>query len=520
MSYASLADPDLRELAGHVERYRTDPIAFFREILGVRDIWDGMEEIAASVRDNRRTAVAGCHDSSKTLTAAALTLWWVTIMQPAKALLMGPKEEQLKKTLFGDIIRLYNGSKIPLGGRMLTLEWQFDPETYILGMTAKKDTGDDGQSATGMQGHKSPRLLLIFDEATGIERPFWISGRGIQGKEGCRWLALANPTNPNCGFSDCWRQASWNCININAFDTPNLKAGPGSNPYTPSAEWVDEMREDFGEGSPTWISRVLGRFPDTAIDTLIGIVDLERSYGRKVTETPAHARPPVYLGVDVARQGDDFSAVAVVREEQLAHLEWFQIADGPAVAGVVKEIAQSFGLVKDQAANIAMDIGGLGVGPFDTLRREGWHVTPVDFGSSPVDEDRFFDRRTEIWYEIRTWLKNTAELSDLEPREKKKLEADLCGCKVDHGALRGKKTVMKLEAKKDMKKRLGHSPDIGDALALALSNRSARKGLLSPGMWRQRPEQIDNPRIAHGEPQSRRKGRDPAFAGGGDEFYD
>ena len=48
-----------------------------------------------------------------------------------------------------------------------------------------------------------------------------------------------------------------------------------------------------------------------------------------------------------------------------------------------------------------------------------------------------------------------------------------------------------LEPKKDMKKRLGHSPDRGDALALALAHRTAYKRAFTP--TKKAPERVTVP---------------------------
>ncbi len=457
--------PAETEFVATIKRYRADPLTFFHEVLDRGHIWAGVEDICSSVIAHQKTAVAGCHNSSKTWTAAGLALWWVSCWQPAKVYITGPKKDQLKDTLWADLTVAVQNARVPLGGELLTMDYNVSADTFIVASTSRKDTSG---GATGMQGYKSPRPLLIMDEATAIERPYWESARGIVTLPENRWLAMGNPTNPNCGFRDCWRAGSgWNTINIDALKTPNLQAGKIVHPYLPTPEWVADMKANYGEGSPTWESRVRGRFPTDAIDTLIGITDLETAFDRARTKKDERT----YIGVDVARQGDDFSCIAVVRNEELIDMEWFQIADLVKVAGQVKRMAHRHGMTHAHAHQIYVDATGMGWGVIDVLKHDGWYVKAEDFGRLPKDEDHFYDRRTELWFNVRDWLRKDAALSTCKQEFRRYLESDFCGCIVDAARPKGGKTVMKLEQKIDMKKRLGHSPDHGDAIALAVAYR-------------------------------------------------
>jgi hypothetical protein len=518
---ALYSEADLERGTPILELHRADPIAFMREILGVNYVWPLMETLANSVRDNRRTAVAGCHDSSKTFTAAALAWWWVCCFQPAKVIITSPKEEQLKAVFWADLRTLYHESRVPLGGDMLALEWRSAfPDTAIYGMTARKDTGGEGSS--GMQGYKSPRLLLIMDEAVGIDRAFFDSAKGLLGAKGCRWLALANPTNPNCGFRDCWRHDSgWNTINISAFDTPNILAGEDVNPYTPNTIWLEEMRKDPGEGTPGWDSRVLGRFPTAGINTLISIADLDGACERPPVQVPGYEQQETFVGVDLAGEGDDYSVIAVVRNDALVELEWFQQPDLTRVADRAIEMASAWGIPKADAWKVSVDKTGFGLGAFNYMGRVGWYVNGEDFGSNPMREDRYYNRRTELWAGVRDWLRSDARLKGIKPNWRQRLESDLCGCTVEKRPKKGV-TVFNLEKKEFMKKRLGHSPDHGDALSLAVAWRTRSPALYHPSdlLEAKYASHEENPRIATAHPEDRDHPGHAAFVRKHRDFYE
>jgi hypothetical protein len=438
-------------LRAHLDRWYPDPMLFAREVLGVKDIWSGMEEMGESVHLNRRTSVAGCHDSGKTFTAAILCWWWVMTRRPSKVITTAPGGRQVGSVLWSEIRKLHDGAKIQLPGRLMRTEWSMDPDWFMLGFST---SADQAGGATKMQGFKSENLLVIFDEAVGIERGIWEATNGIVTKAGCRHLALANPTDPASEFARCARPGSgWNHIRLNALETPNFTGG--SNPYTPTLEWVEDMKK-YGETSPMYMARVLGQFPDSAIDTLITLSDIERARKRD----PKGGK--VSLGVDVARFGDDLSVLLVLKGDKIAEVEKYQGQDTVFTAGRVDHYADKYDV---PPSRISIDDTGVGGGVTDICRANGMDVNPEDFGRKARDEATFVNRRTELWVWMRDWLKDTAALQSLSPDLIRDLEGDLAGTRYKYRP----DQRMALEAKADMKKRLGRSPDVGDALALALA---------------------------------------------------
>jgi hypothetical protein len=129
------------------------------------------------------------------------------------------------------------------------------------------------------------------------------------------------------------------------------------------------------------------------------------------------------------------------------------------------------------AWRIAIDAtGGTGAGPVDRLRELGWDVNEVNFGAAPRTDDaeRFLNRRAELWWALRDWIVSDATLADCPSRIKQELRQDRPALKYTHRS-DGRRV---LEPKDDLKKRIGRSPDHGDALALALAWRTTRARLV------------------------------------------
>jgi hypothetical protein len=105
---------------------------------------------------------------------------------------------------------------------------------------------------------------------------------------------------------------------------------------------------------------------------------------------------------------------------------------------------------------IAVDAtGGYGAGVEDMLKQMGMSVNPVNFASKASDE-RYFNKRSEMWYEMAEWVKRGGSIPK-DPTLVKELTAP-------HYYIQNGK--FRLEEKDIIKKRLGFSPDIADALAL------------------------------------------------------
>jgi len=115
---------------------------------------------------------------------------------------------------------------------------------------------------------------------------------------------------------------------------------------------------------------------------------------------------------------------------------------------------------------VSVDDIGVGGGVVDRLREMGHDcVQGVNVAESPWDLRphgtlRFYNLRAEAWWNVRGWFEDWGSL----PPEWRSIEGDLTGPVMKpHSS-----GVLILEPKDKTKKRLGHSPDEGDSLMLAL----------------------------------------------------
>ncbi len=302
------------EQKGFVKKVVRDPVLFATHILGV-DLWPREAEILRAIRDLRRTAIKACHGVGKTFTLAVAALWWLARYPEGVVLMTSPTQRQVRTQLWLEIHRLAAAAKIPYP-KLNSTELKFRGEgNFAIGFSTNQ--------TENFQGYHGKYVLIIADEAPGIESGIWDAIAGTMAGGKVHIVMAGNPTVPSGAFFDAFHRdrALWKCFTIGAFDSPNLKGlnleqllgldpaegGPldeNPYPYLATRRWVFEQYQAWWHGSesssPIWLSRVLARFPDQAQDALIRQIWLERARQR-VVDAPANKSGggPLFAGVDV-----------------------------------------------------------------------------------------------------------------------------------------------------------------------------------------------------------------------------
>lgn len=460
-----LAELQRRSAPTPFERYAHDPVAFVRESIG-EELWSEQAKISESVRDFKRTAVKSGFGVGKSQVASRIVAWWLSTRRNAIAFTTAPTGRQVRNILWRKLRAAHRRGGLP--GTCLTDRWEIEEEWYAFG-TSPRD-----YDPASIQGIHAPEVLVVIDEADGVPRQIWQACEGLIVGERCRILAIGNPEDPTGPFADCFgRDADmWNRFTISCFDSPNI-TGELEIPGLVDQAWVDDQKRRGMEGTPFWLSRVLGEFPEGGADTLIAIRVAERALDRpnyvKSKDLPrlkVAADAPVMVGVDVARYGPDDSVVVVMRGGvQLLHM-WCR--HGRAITETADEAARA--AKKFGAARIRVDtIGGLGAGVVDILeekRRKGAFqaaVDPINVSLDARDDERFFNLRSELWWELKEDLEaGNLDLSACPADLRLDLIRDLTSPRY---TLRT--GTLYVEEKKDLKARRIPSPDRADAIMLA-----------------------------------------------------
>ena len=439
-----------------LQRAQADPVWFLKTVLGVDYLTPQQESVIASVVANRRTAVPAGNGLGKTFLSARLALWFLYTHPASKVVTTAPTWNQVVNLLWRELRHAHNKSRFPLGGQVNQTQLNLGDDWFAIGLST-----DD---ATRFQGIHAPHVMVIFDEATGVSADIWQAAEGLAVGPNDRFLAIGNPTNPLSEFKRACDSGLWNVIELSGEEHPNVLQGEAVIPGAVTKEWIDERLIEYGgKDTPLYRARVLGRWPDQSEDSLISLAVVEAAQQRWT----APEGKLMAAGCDVARFGADETVVAMIYEAgMVAPLSVRRGQDLMATAGQLKVLG---------AEKLGVDDGGLGGGVTDRLVEQKIAVVPVVAGSSATDDSHFVNLRAEMWWALREALK----AGDISLPDDRKLAADLTNVKFGYDS-RGR---VKLESKDEIRKRIGRSPDRGDALAIANWVRLAQSKKVSVVRW-------------------------------------
>jgi hypothetical protein len=161
---------------------------------------------------------------------------------------------------------------------------------------------------------------------------------------------------------------------------------------------------------------------------------------------------PIVIGVDVARYGDDKSCIAIRQGRKLHEVRKFREVNTMQLSAEVVAAMKDYGKI----ACTFVDGIGVGAGVVDRLQMLGYPVIEVNGGETAFDDVLHYNKTSEMWYRMRDWIRG----ADL-PAKDSELRLALIGREYFFDD----KERIRLERKKDMKKRGLASPDEADALA-------------------------------------------------------
>ncbi len=496
-------------------RYHDDPVAFFREVLGVEP-WDRQIEVIEAIRDNPRVAVASGHKVSKSHTAAGIALWFYSSFEDARVVLTSTTSRQVDQILWRELKMLHARSgrcalcKLedraraarhePPGPRPCKHSACLDGEPRELARTGLKSpdfreiVGFTAKEAEAVAGVSGKNLLYIPDEASGIDDAVF---EAIEGNRagGARIVMFSNPTRTEGEFYEAFhsKAAFYKTIRISSEETPNVKAGRVVVPGLATREWVDEKRLEWGEDSALYKIRVKGEFVLNETGRIFSVHAITESEARWAD---AIGEGRLCIGVDPAGPGEggDESAFAVRRGNKIIALVGVTgLSDEAHLVHVLGLIKQYGNQRESLPPLIACDREGVGYDVWKVLRSHAdgrepkFEVIGVRSSDRAAREPEIYDRvRDELWANLAAWVREGGALIP-----DTKLEKELHCPEWDTASLRGR---MKVTPKTAMRKTLGRSPDRADAVALAVWGLAAdAKGAPSPEP--PRPDQAPAPRL-------------------------
>ena len=463
-----------------------DPVAYQNVFLR-RTIWEKQCQIVRSVQANSQTAVKGCHASGKTYCASGLPLQWLMANKHGKVFTTGPTLRQVK-TFWREIRTAWEGG--------FARAYLPEPGTTTLEVAADRYAiGASSSAGVNIQGLHGSDVLIIADEAPGIEADIWDAIEGIRAGGRVHVLKMGNPTVPAGEFFDCFHKARKinNCISISAFDTPNLQHEETGLPLTiedvmtmseerldimpfPSLatrRWVREMYVKWGPNHPSYHSRVLAEFPTQNSNAVFELAWIERAKRDPTDKEMAAARRfPIQVGLDVAGEGSN-ETVGVARVAGvILDIQAWPESDprGP----VARWLSQFRRHPLYRLGAVVVDTVGIGYNFALHLADLGFPVYGFKAGERPLDHEQYFNAKAEAHFTAREWFKGGL-VSGLDDEETQAQLSTVLYREMPRG-------LIEIIGKDEMMKKHGvPSPDRADAVVMAFTHIVPREQSVSYG---------------------------------------
>ena len=456
-----------------IRYYSSHPVEFVEDIIRAKP--DARQrDMLRSVAENPMTSVRSGHGVGKSAVESWLIIWFLATRPYPKVPCTAPTKHQLYDILWAEISKWLRNNPVLEGEIIWTQEKVFlrgyREEWFAVARTASKPDA--------LQGFHAGHVLYIIDEASGVEDKVFEPILGALTTEGSRLFMAGNPTRLTGFFFDSHHRnrAQYNTLHIDGRESSRFDTA-----------FIRKIVEMFGEDSDVFRVRVAGDFPKSLPDSFIPIEWAEQASGP--VELPDQPRR-IDIGVDVARYGDDSSVVCPVYdkarqgEPDIYHHNNITELAGRVVI-LVKQLARKNPGVE---IHVKVDCDGLGAGVYDILQEQQdaiaeeiaktWEAAGVEvpvvlelyechfggeggtIGGESGDPIAYENSTGLMWGAVRLALyekrlklwENDQQISQLSNRK----------------YVVNSRGRIELERKEAMKKRGLPSPDMADALALAM----------------------------------------------------
>lgn len=441
-----------------IRTWRDNPKQFVNEVFGaVPDKWQEkvLDAFPSQDPSKLRISMQACVGPGK----SAILAWcgWNFLScygekgEHPKGAAVSITEANLADNLWPEYSKWQNRSEFLLKAFTWTKSRIFcvdHPETWFMAARSFSKTADSEEQGRTLSGLHSRFVLAQIDESGDIPVAVAKAAEQALATDDLVFGKIMQAGNPTSLEGILHAAATklrhlWYIVRITG-DPEDPDRSPRIN-----VDWAKEQIKTYGRDNPWVMSSILGEFPPSSINTLLGADDVTRALGRQITRDKydfAQKR----IGVDVARFGDD--RTVLFPRQGLASFKpvIMRGARSNDIAARVAAAKAKWG----SELELVDGTGGWGSGVIDSLMQAGHSPIEVQAAGQAIDS-RYSNKRAEMWFDMAAWVKRGGCLPDM---------AEL-GRELSAPTYTFQRGKFLLEPKEQIKKRLGFSPDIADALA-------------------------------------------------------
>jgi hypothetical protein len=460
---------NLEELARRIPLWRKDPILFCREAVGVTPSKQ-QEQMLRSISEfdpsagKFGTSIRSGKGVGKSFGAVLVMLWFLVCFRDSLVHVTATKEKTIKTVIWGEAEKLIRNSAF----LSAFLEWQATTIRVRGGPDQWQAFMNTAKTVEAIQGEHREHMLVICDESSGMQDMILDALINGMTEDHNLMMMISNPTLCHGFFYDSHNDNGdqWDRLHFSARDSELV-----------SKAHIARLERKWGSTSPKIAIDVDGEFPEMSDFSLFSGAWFDTAAAKGTFGDGAEKE----MGVDVARFGADFTSVAVRQGSDLTFLERWHGADITHSSGEVVHI-----LAKDPDIKVLkVDEIGVGGGLLDLLYemqddgkiRADVEIGGVNVAESADDDDDFVMLRDQLWFELADRLRDGA--LGVSPEVDEELFSILRSeCLPVEYAYKadGRR---KVDSKDEMRKKIGSSPDLTDAVLIAF--RDQEVGVITVG---------------------------------------
>lgn len=444
-----------------INRWYDSPFLFATECIGVTPS-SQQEDALRKFPHCKRMSIRSGHGTGKDAFASWLILWFIFTRPYPKIVCTAPTARQLSDILWAEIHKWARKSVISE-----SIEHQKDKifmkgakaEWFAKAITASVTASVESQAET-LAGIHGDHVLVVVDESSGVPDPVFVPLEGILTSDDNKVLLIGNPTKAMGYFDDTHTNkrlaAKWELLTWNSEESSNV-----------TGDYIEYMSDKYGKDSNVYRVRVLGLPPVEGEDVLIPMAWAQACIDNPITVAEDELKS---LGVDVARFGSDKTIIMPRLGNKI--YPWTEMSKMNTM-DVAEKVNNMMNDKEQNIAVAAIDEIGVGAGVVDWLTKHrigkrdifGVNVARKSTKLHESGEPKFASLRDELCWNVREKCEKFAYSFPFSRDDKmsEELVNEMCSIHYEFD----KKGKIKVESKRDMKKKGLVSPNIFDALMLS-----------------------------------------------------
>jgi len=406
-------------------------------------------ERAIAGKGQKKISVVSGHGIGKTATESWLILWYLFCHLNAQVPCTAPSSDLLHDVLWKElkvwIDRMPVAASAVYDWTTGYLRVKESPETWFArARTARKE------SPEALQGVHGENVFIPIEEASGIDEEIFRAGEGSLTGENTLVLMISNGTRNNGYFYNSHHDFKhlYQVLSFSGEDSPLV-----------NDRFVTGIIDQYGKESDEYKVRVQGRFPASEqMDTQGWIPLITDKQVNQVSEgLPFIGR--TWLGIDPSGEGDDTTRWVARDRFQARVVATEATSNDKGIARKTYELIKQMNISPQDVT-----VGNFGVGA--DVRAElllldhQCNIQTVNEGDQASDSEVYANVKAEMAFRARSWLIRGGALVGDE------LKRDVIGYAYKN-TNKGKKQMMD---KPNLKRRLGRSPDRGDAFFMTFAH--------------------------------------------------